>query len=328
MKFLENIIHTVVPHEKNRNIPHLLKKEFVTLMAVLVVLLFFVNQNNFSIIKSLNLTGAIYPAVLADLTNESRASIGLAKLAWNNTLEQAAKMKGDDMVKNNYFAHTSPKGITPWYWLSQAKYNFIYAGENLAIDFTESKNVQDAWFNSTTHRANLLHQNYTEIGITAIAGTFEGRDTTFVVEFFGKPQASPALASTNTRQVSNVQENVKIVDETERPGVAGASTEKFIAVQNISQNTSAVQPVPKTPTVVSGDSYSTWYMHLAVSPTNAIKAIYGVILGFVLVAMLLVISKEYQKHHFKHLMMGVLLIVLTGAFMYLIKSPAVILAFS
>ena len=38
------------------------------------------------------------------------------------------------MAKNEYFAHTSPTGITPWYWLSQVDYNFIYAGENLAVD--------------------------------------------------------------------------------------------------------------------------------------------------------------------------------------------------
>ena len=31
-KFLEKIVHTVVPHEKNRNVPHLLRKEFIAVL--------------------------------------------------------------------------------------------------------------------------------------------------------------------------------------------------------------------------------------------------------------------------------------------------------
>ena len=324
MKLLNAIIHTIVPHEKHKNIPHLLRKEVVTILSVFVVLLFFVNDNNFKIISGLNLTGAIYPAVLADLTNADRTNDGLHKLDWNPTLEKAAELKANDMVTNSYFAHTSPRGITPWHWLKEANYNFIYAGENLAIDFNESKDVQDALLNSPTHRANLLNQNYTEIGITAVDGTYEGRNTTFVVEFFGKPQATKITQTPPPTQLAtaakSTEPTLKVITETSK------ATQKFISVENTNVPEGTVESAVKTPTSTDEGNYSAWYQRIAVSPTNAIKAIYGTILGLVLVAMMLVGFKEYQKHHFKHLVMGVLLIVLTGAFLYSIESPEIILA--
>mgnify|MGYP003452450264 FL=1 len=324
MKLLNAIIHTIVPHEKHKNIPHLLRKEVVTILSVFVVLLFFVNDNNFKIISGLNLTGAIYPAVLADLTNADRTNDGLHKLDWNPTLEKAAELKANDMVTNSYFAHTSPRGITPWHWLKEANYNFIYAGENLAIDFNESKDVQDALLNSPTHRANLLNQNYTEIGITAVDGSYEGRNTTFVVEFFGKPQATKIAQTPPPTQLAtaakSTEPTLKVITETSK------ATQKFISVENTNVPEGTVESAVKTPTSTDEGNYSAWYQRIAVSPTNAIKAIYGTILGLVLVAMMLVGFKEYQKHHFKHLVMGVLLIVITGAFLYSIESPEIILA--
>ena len=343
MKYLEKIIHAIVPHEKNGNIPHLLKKELVVALSVLVIMLFYVNQNNFAIIRGLNLTAAIYPAVIADLTNKDRASEGMPHLAWNSTLERAARLKAEDMVKNGYFAHTSPAGVTPWFWLEQAQYNFIYAGENLAIDFTESVNVQDAWLASPTHRDNVLSKNFTEIGITAIDGYFEGRNTTFVVEFFGKPQ------TTRVAQVIPKIENVLSTENTEptTPEVAGASTEstpvikpktktpikivaettkkteKFISVEN----TDTIELITETEEIAPNKPLSAWYMRLAVNPTNAIKSIYITILGLVFVAMTLMLLQEYQKHHLKHLMMGGLLMALTGVFLYFVNSPVLVQAF-
>lgn len=329
-RFLEKIVHTVVPHEKNKNIPHLLQKEFVALLSVFIVILFYFNQNNFNIIRGLNLTGTVYPAVLTDLTNQDRAIAGIPQLAWNGNLEKAAKLKAEDMIKNGYFAHTSPSGITPWFWLQQANYNFIYAGENLAVDFTESANVENAWLNSPTHRANVLSSRFTEIGIIALDGFFEGRNTTFVVEFFGKPTELLKIAEANTdievpktkpkteaviksevAGVSMEKTSVKIIEETDK------FTNKFISAQNIN----AVESISENLNLPKNKPLSTWYMRFIVNPTNTIKTIYSIILGFILVAMLLMLSKEYQRHHTKHLIMGTTLVVLIGVSLYSVNYP-------
>jgi hypothetical protein len=96
------------------------------------------------------------------------------------------------MVKNNYFAHTSPAGISPWYWFVNVGYNFTAAGENLAVDFSDSADVTSAWMNSPEHRANILNGGFTEIGMATAQGTFEGRQAVYVVELFGTPAAAVA----------------------------------------------------------------------------------------------------------------------------------------
>jgi hypothetical protein len=109
-------------------------------------------------------------------------------------LTVAAQDKANDEATKGYFAHTSPQGLTPWYWFQQVGYNFDYAGENLAVNFSDSEDVTTAWMNSPEHRANILNTDFTQIGIAAAQGVYEGEPTTFVVEEFGTP--APAAAPT------------------------------------------------------------------------------------------------------------------------------------
>jgi len=87
------------------------------------------------------MTAEVISAVLADLTNGERQTQNLPILTVSPLLNEAAEMKATDMATKGYFAHTSPEGKTPWYWLEQAGYNYQYAGENLAINFSDSKDV-------------------------------------------------------------------------------------------------------------------------------------------------------------------------------------------
>jgi len=91
-----------------------------------------------------------------ELVNELRATNGLGALNWNDNLSSAAKLKADDMVSNNYFEHTSPTGRNAWDFLLSSGYNYKFAGENLAIDFTNITDAQKAWENSPTHLKNIL----------------------------------------------------------------------------------------------------------------------------------------------------------------------------
>lgn len=97
-------------------------------------------------------------------------------------------MKAQDMATKGYFAHTSPEGKkTPWYWLKQVGYQYQYAGENLAINFTDSKDVTNAWMNSPTHKANIVKDKYTEVGTGIATGLYEGRETVFVAQVYANP---------------------------------------------------------------------------------------------------------------------------------------------
>jgi|GEM_PF-6153189 len=124
---------------------------------------------------------------IVSLANKARSEASLPPLVENAKLSQAAKNKANDMLKNDYFAHTSPKGVEPWYWMKQAGYSYKAAGENLAINYTDAEEQHEAWMKSETHRANILNTRYQEIGIAVVRGKINGKESTVTVEFFGTP---------------------------------------------------------------------------------------------------------------------------------------------
>ena len=149
-----------IPHEENDHRPHILRwRAVVFVLAVMLVAEgVFVLSTQYLIPRS-KLFGVMLVNALVDGTNQSRAANSLGALHENALLDQAAQEKANDMAKNGYFAHTSPAGVTPWHWFEDVGYNFSYAGENLAVNFTDSQDVTNAWMNSPEHRANILNAN-------------------------------------------------------------------------------------------------------------------------------------------------------------------------
>jgi hypothetical protein len=140
-------------------------------------------------------SSAITPPNIISLTNASRKGIDLPPLAENALLDASAQRKAEDMLSNQYFAHTSPDGATPWSWIKATGYTYRYAGENLAVYFTEAEDVQAGWMASPTHRANIVDTRYTEIGVGVAQGEYNGFPAVFVVEHFGKPTGTAAQAT-------------------------------------------------------------------------------------------------------------------------------------
>lgn len=135
----------------------------------------------------LSLLSSVISSVMIDLTNMNRVRNNLSALETSPQLTAAAQLKADDMAKKGYFSHISPEGISPWYWLYISGYDFAYAGENLAVNFNDSEETVQAWMDSKTHKANILSDKFTQIGIATATGTYDGREATYVVQFFGRP---------------------------------------------------------------------------------------------------------------------------------------------
>lgn len=128
------------------------------------------------------------PESILNLINEERSKESLPTLKLNTLLTQAAQAKLDDMFENGYFAHTSPKGETPWAWVKQSGYSYQYAGENLAINYETAEKQHTAWMKSTTHRANILNARYQETGIAVKSGKMNGETVMITVQIFGTPR--------------------------------------------------------------------------------------------------------------------------------------------
>ncbi len=199
VRTLKHLRDHIVPHEANNHHPHLLKHRVLVGYSVLLVLLKVLAVVVPVVLPSSSLfSSAITSDNIVSLTNQTRENLGLNSLKVSDKLTQAANDKAQDMVANQYFAHVSPKGVTPWSWMAQVGYKYRYAGENLAVHFTSAEGVQEGWLASPSHRANIVNQNYTEIGIGVAMGEFEGFPTTFVVQMFGAPTETtqPVVAVT------------------------------------------------------------------------------------------------------------------------------------
>ncbi|MCA9358196.1 hypothetical protein KC902_02960 [Candidatus Kaiserbacteria bacterium] len=229
-----------------------LQKIAMTLMAVLAVLTF-VGSNLHALLwqQSSWLVGTVLPAVVVDLTNEERAMNHAAPLQRNAVLDEAARLKAEHMAKYEYFAHFSPDGVSPWHWFDKAGYRYAFAGENLAIHFTDSDEVVEAWMNSPAHRQNIVDQKYTEIGVGTAKGEYEGYKTVYVVQLFGAPAATPAPAVAAVEQESQVtalpavtvreESLLELSDELVKSEVAG---ESLPAATTLREEVSTAAPTP------------------------------------------------------------------------------------
>ncbi len=172
------------------------------------------------------LVSTVLPAVVIERTNAERADLGKSTLRRNSVLDEAARMKAQHMANNQYFAHYAPDGTSPWFWFDKAGYTYAHAGENLAIHFTDSDEVVEAWMDSPTHRANIVNGLYTEIGVGTAKGTFDGYDTVYVVQLFGAPAAAPVVktipAVAQAQPAPAAQVAQATPSESEAPAVAGS----------------------------------------------------------------------------------------------------------
>lgn len=196
----------------------------------------------------------IYVDELLKYTNQKRAEFGLSPLSMNSELSKAAEAKAKDMFSKNYWAHVSPDGIQPWDFILNAGYDYSYAGENLAKNFTTSKEVVDAWYDSPSHRENLLGENYQDIGFAVVNGVLDGYETTLVVQTFGKPRVPTYLSSSSPESLpekpklaqSQSQSSEKVSPKVEVPQAsqAFAGANKTSEEKGVSTKSSRVSKLP------------------------------------------------------------------------------------
>jgi uncharacterized protein YkwD len=116
------------------------------------------------------------------LVNAERARRGLRALRRDADLARAARGHAEDMVRRDYFDHTSPGGTTLKDRVRAAGYGKPgqgwRAGENIGWGTgarATPKALVDAWLGSDGHRRILLSGDYRELGV-GVAGGAPNRD--------------------------------------------------------------------------------------------------------------------------------------------------------
>jgi hypothetical protein len=195
MAIVENLLHFFTPRHTNNHRPAALS--FSAISVYVMFLLVFQIALTLAAKYNPDILGYATNISVNDLlriSNEKRMEAGVPVLALNNKLSDAARRKAADMFASQYWAHTSPEGRDPWSFVTSSGYSYLYAGENLARDFAESRGVVEAWMNSATHKENLVNPKYKEVGFAVVDGKYGSYETTLVVQMFGTPaQGAPTV---------------------------------------------------------------------------------------------------------------------------------------
>lgn len=338
-RYIKHLKHSILPHKGNDHKPHLSKG--IGLLFVVVVSVGFLGFSYLQV-QYLNdnesFLGAVLPSVLVDLVNGDRAEFGTGPLRQNPVLQQAAQMKADHMAEKGYFSHVSPDGTTPWYWIEEAGYEFVTAGENLAVHFNDSREVEQAWMNSPTHRANILNHSFSEIGIATARGTYDGYETTFVVQMFGKPASESAaftqdvfipteeaafVPNAETESIEPIQESFASIDLSPEE-VAGAVETVDASIVEQDEVVAQVPRLQETP------QYATFWEQLVTQPFFMLQAVYFALALLLLLTITLMIVSEARHKHPRHVAYLAFSLLVVFALFYAFKPlifPETIVAF-
>lgn len=143
-------------------------------------------------------------------TNVQRANFNLSALRQSPKLNEAARLKVNDMFTRQYFEHVSPTGGDISNLAQAVSYEYLNIGENLALgNYENDQAVVQAWMDSPGHRANILNAKFTEIGVAVLRGQFEGKTTWLAAQVFARPLAScPQPDATLKAQIAILETQV------------------------------------------------------------------------------------------------------------------------
>ena len=174
-------------------------------------------------------------AEVVTLVNQERAKQGLPALGTLSELTAAAEIRAPELPK--LFEHKRPDGRDCFTALKEANVSSYYtAGENIAVGATTAEGVMDMWMNSAGHKANILHKNFTHIGVAYHNGYW-------VQMFIG----SNAGSGSNPSQTSALQMNpATLTLEAGKTGNVKATLSSGTATISYTSSNSAIASVDRS----------------------------------------------------------------------------------
>lgn len=97
------------------------------------------------------------------LVNEQRAMNKLGAYKTSPLLTELANIRAEELVED--FSHSRPDGTAGYDIVGDYGIFWMAAGENIAAGQSTAEGVVDSWMHSEGHRANILKEYYTHIGV-------------------------------------------------------------------------------------------------------------------------------------------------------------------
>ena len=304
---LETLAHLFLPRQTNNRRPRIIHPEGFLLLATFSLAFHLAVRllpTSLDLGAVLGYASSITQSQVVELTNQRRLASGLPPLTANDQLSRAAEQKAQDMFANQYWAHFSPSGATPWQFIKDQGYSYSAAGENLAKDFGDTPTMVQAWMNSKTHRDNIMNDKYAEIGVAVVNGMLNDVETTLVVQMFGAPAVAGATASVPQTPAPTIQATpapVPIAQLQTQPTVIQVETESELETPAPIEDSTIIleeqprpTPVSIAPSAVQGLSDSVREFFTLMNPLRISKALFFVIL--VLLMLVLVYDIAHSDH--------------------------------
>jgi uncharacterized protein YkwD len=109
-----------------------------------------------------------------DLLNAERADAGLPPLELDLRLADAAWEHSADMASTGACEHEGSDGSTARERIDRSGYPASSYGENIACGSRTPEQALRQWMGSRPHRANILHERFTHVGVGVVAGDRSG----------------------------------------------------------------------------------------------------------------------------------------------------------
>lgn len=145
-----------------------LKKGFVAAVAGIVLLSSHIEVANAGgmpseqnvVLLAENENTQNYAQRVLDLVNIERRKAGVKPLVLSDELMRAAAVRSQEITQ--VFSHTRPDGTK---FSSLVSRHGRRIGENIAGGYQTPEDVVDGWMHSEGHRKNILHPDFTELGV-------------------------------------------------------------------------------------------------------------------------------------------------------------------
>ncbi len=160
-------------------------------------------------------------AEVVRLVNVEREKAGLAPLDTFDALTESADTRAPELV--TLFSHDRPDGTSCFTALDAtgANKNAFTSGENIAAGSSTPEGVMEQWMNSPGHKANILNEDFTHIGVGYVKSD-EGYRHYWVQMFVGmsaeKEPGTGTVPPTGTVTPGSNNQNT----ETQSPGNTSA----------------------------------------------------------------------------------------------------------
>lgn len=125
-----------------------------------------------------DITDSSYASQVVNLVNAERSNRGLKPLSIDKNAAAAAGVRAKEIKQS--FSHTRPDGSHFSTVLKDNGVSYRTSGENIAWGQRTPEEVVKGWMNSEGHRANILNEKFTSIGV----GYYENGGTAYWAQLF------------------------------------------------------------------------------------------------------------------------------------------------